>query len=464
MSLQARLHHPLGERWIELLPRGVDEPLVVGRAVTADIQIPSATVGQRHCVLFVHEGRWVVQDIVGGASGTYVNGSRVQGATFLNVGDVITLGPNGGAPAIEIDPGGALQGRRGQPAAGPLSPSLPPVPTPAPESSWPVPAAGHPIYPPAYPPQAPQQPTATAGDWPTEMTPHYYSTPRRRRNEGGQGVWIGMVATLVITGVTGYLLYRNQQGSRVVIRPAQPSTQPDGATSVRVRPGETVPTLLRPSTRPVDGRKTPDPATAPTSAAGPGTDAATTRPQAVAPSDKGPDSEASETIASVTDDAAWQQVQAARHLNDEGKAIVLFDDYARTHPGVAADQLQAYIEAMVDRIWFERIDGLCEQREDLTKKIAEVDREIAEDKDDAYKKRVSIPLREQYAAQRRRIEEELKERMKYTGKAPNLLDDAELDRLRRARDPQHYAAWKGRVLTHLRRTHGQLPWVTNKSM
>lgn len=463
MSLQARLRHPLGERWIELPPRGVDEPLVVGRAVTSDIQIPSVTVGQRHCVLFVHEGQWVVQDMGGGANGTYVNGSRVQGAMFLNVGDVITLGPDGGAPAIEIDPAGALQGRRGQPAAGPISPPPPPVGTQAPESAAYLPAAGQPAYSPGYPPQAPQQPVATSSDWPTEPTPHYYSTPRRRR-DSGQGVWIGMVATLVITAVTGYLLYRNQQGSQVVIRPAQPSTQPD-PTIPRIGPEESVPIPLRTATRPIV--EAPNPATSPTSAPAPGTtvDATPISPPAVAPPDNGPDPKAPETVAGVTDDAAWRQVQAARHLKDEGKAILLFDDYARTHPDVATNDLQAYTDAMLDRIWFERIEGLCEQREELVGKIAEVDKEIAEDKDEAYKKRVSIPLREQYVAQLRRMEGELKDTMKYTGKsAPNLLDDAELEKLRRARDPQHYAAWKARVLTHIRRTNGQLPWVTNKSV
>ena len=54
--------------------------------------------------------------------------------------------------------------------------------------------------------------------------------------------------------------------------------------------------------------------------------------------------------------------------------------------------------------------------------------------------------------------------MKYQAPtAPNLLDDAELERLRQGRDPQYYASWKGRVLAHIRRTHGELPWVTTKS-
>jgi len=39
-----------------------------------------------------------------------------------------------------------------------------------------------------------------------------------------------------------------------------------------------------------------------------------------------------------------------------------------------------------------------------------------------------------------------------------------LDKLRQARDPQYYTLWKARILEHVRRTHGELPWVTNKSL
>src|SRR4051794_18913214 len=40
MGLQIRVRHALGERVIELPDRTVDEPLVVGRASTAEIQVP----------------------------------------------------------------------------------------------------------------------------------------------------------------------------------------------------------------------------------------------------------------------------------------------------------------------------------------------------------------------------------------------------------------------------------------
>ena len=54
MTLQVRLRHALGETVVDLPTRRADEPLIIGRAREAELQIPSASVGQRHCALFVH--------------------------------------------------------------------------------------------------------------------------------------------------------------------------------------------------------------------------------------------------------------------------------------------------------------------------------------------------------------------------------------------------------------------------
>jgi hypothetical protein len=169
------------------------------------------------------------------------------------------------------------------------------------------------------------------------------------------------------------------------------------------------------------------------------------------------------TAAPAEDDPEWKQIEAARFSKDEARAVLLFDDYARTHPN-AADKLQAYTEKALDRIWFERLEQLAEQREDFAKKIEQVDRDMAQETDEAYRKRVLVPLRQQYVGRLATIGEELTKNMKYDGNAvPNLLDDAELEKLRQSRDPQEYAEWKVRVLNHIRRTHGGLPWVGAKS-
>src|SRR5258706_9465864 len=108
MTLQVRLVHALGDRLIDLPEKTIDSPIVVGRAVDAQLQVPSVNVSRRHCVLFVHEGQWAVED--GGSSGgTYINGQPVSGPVFVNSGDVLTLGRDPQAPTLVIDPFGLLQ-------------------------------------------------------------------------------------------------------------------------------------------------------------------------------------------------------------------------------------------------------------------------------------------------------------------------------------------------------------------
>jgi hypothetical protein len=159
------------------------------------------------------------------------------------------------------------------------------------------------------------------------------------------------------------------------------------------------------------------------------------------------------------EDPVWKQVQAARFSQDRAKAILKFDEYARLHPDQFSSELTEYTDKVMDRIWFDRLEQLCKERDALNRSIQQTDREISEETEDAYKKRVLLPLKEKYANRLQAVEEELKSEMKYDAPGPpNLLDDAQLDRLRRQRDPALYSGWKNRVLAHIRRSHGELPW------
>src|SRR4051812_44550122 len=103
MGLQLRLTHSLGDRLIDVEARLADRPIVVGRAGNAEVQVPSANIAKTHCLLFVHEGQWVVQD-AGGPSGTYLNGLPITEPAYLHSGDVITLGDSVQPPTIVVDP------------------------------------------------------------------------------------------------------------------------------------------------------------------------------------------------------------------------------------------------------------------------------------------------------------------------------------------------------------------------
>src|SRR4051812_10120324 len=105
MRLQLRVKHTLGTRMMEIEPRSSTRPIVVGRSPEADVQVPVGTISPRHCLLYLEGEQWVIQD-AGSPTGTYVNGGKLDGAAYLRLGDVVTLGTAPGAPSIEIDPMG----------------------------------------------------------------------------------------------------------------------------------------------------------------------------------------------------------------------------------------------------------------------------------------------------------------------------------------------------------------------
>src|SRR5580765_355089 len=109
MGLQLRVRHALGARVVEVEPRGPQRPIVIGRSPQADVQVPIGTVAPSHCVLYMDEDQWVIQDN-GSSTGTYVNGREIGGPVYLNFGDVVWLGESEGGRRIEVVPRGAGRG------------------------------------------------------------------------------------------------------------------------------------------------------------------------------------------------------------------------------------------------------------------------------------------------------------------------------------------------------------------
>jgi hypothetical protein len=232
MGLQIRVRHQLGERVIELPDRTVDAPLVVGRAATVEVQVPSVTVAPKHCVLFIHEGHWAVQDL-GAGSGTFVNHEPVDGARFLQIGDVISVGGDSNAPTIEVDPAAAAEGRTGfagtgLPQMAPVAPAYgayaAPVAAPfaAPAYGYATPVAAAPQYAAAHAPGH----YAAAGEhehapddvmhFDSTPTVGYSSSPRRRKKSStGAIVAVIAVGVAIIGGVIGYVGYADHRNKEV---------------------------------------------------------------------------------------------------------------------------------------------------------------------------------------------------------------------------------------------------------
>ena len=77
-----------------------------------------SSVAPQHCILFRYEQHWaVLEDVAaangGATSGTFVNGQQVFDPVMLQIGDVISIGPDPAAATIDVDPTAAAEGRTG---------------------------------------------------------------------------------------------------------------------------------------------------------------------------------------------------------------------------------------------------------------------------------------------------------------------------------------------------------------
>src|SRR6516165_6294157 len=95
-----------GQQAIELRPINS-----LGRHPNNTIQLLDKIVSKEHCILEQRDGRFVLRDL-GSLNGTYVNGERVRGETFLKHGDEIALGStrarydDGSGAALPLPPVG----------------------------------------------------------------------------------------------------------------------------------------------------------------------------------------------------------------------------------------------------------------------------------------------------------------------------------------------------------------------
>ena len=67
-------------------------PTVIGRGSESTIKLPASTVSRSHTEIYEFEGQLVVRDL-GSANGTLVNGTRIEGPTYVTIEDEISIGP-----------------------------------------------------------------------------------------------------------------------------------------------------------------------------------------------------------------------------------------------------------------------------------------------------------------------------------------------------------------------------------
>jgi hypothetical protein len=491
MGLQLRLTHPLGSGLVDVDARPADRPIVVGRGATADVQVPSSTVGKSHCVLFVHNGHWAVRD--GGTPlGTFLNGRRVTAPEFVGSGDVITLGAEPGAPTLTVDPHniGVTEETDAPPApvAAPraaAAPAPPPAgaaafapaafisspgmhggPSIPPPAAYPTTPQGlYAVRPPGYPaaPVAPAPPSEddewaqVAGQALRRRTPK----PKKDTSALTTVGWV-LCALVAIAGVyavyASYQRYKRESERPTVIHApaaAAPAATAPKAASIFDENAD--------AARQRDARAATQPAAAPAPAPAP-RPAAPPLPKPTSEMTK-PEMEGAPADI-VTGDADWDAIEQARVSSNNSArqeesvtVIVKLYDYQERHADKNRKTVDAYLDEAADALWWKRLAQLFEERDAARTEISKRKAEIADSKDPAFKQMLEAEITK-FAEKRDRADDTIRAQMKFAKDvAPNLFDSQERAALRTDRDPALFASWKEQVLRTVKSSRGQrLPW------
>jgi hypothetical protein len=508
MGLQLRLTHSLGDRLIDVEARSADRPVVVGRASNAEVPVPSANIAKSHCLLFVHEGRWVVQD-GGSPTGTYLNGEAVGDPAYVSSGDVIQLGTGSNPPTITVDPHGVGvveddgQGAHaaGAPPQGGYVPQqaayAPPPPMPAPARSsggmfddpeadpddnifgapaapaapsvpgYGAPRPGYGGAPaPGYPAPGYGQPAAQAeSGWEGVKPTKKYYVPKR---QGTSSATIGVVAVVSVFIVVGggywvYTAYQAQLESAkpkiIQLPPSKqeaPVAKPSGIfdpNSFQKKPEKsgTTGTPTKPGARgvPVTGAGGEgEMASASTPPKVAGTSPAS-KPVAAAEREQPPDEmPADPDIAAAMSE--WRGTPAL--------SIVRLIDYRELNGEKNKADVEKGIETCLDHLWWTRIKELFDARDKNEQEIARLKLDMATSQDAAFKQSLQKDV-DKFTTRRDKAVSVMKDDMKYDrDKPPELFDEYELRTLRKVRDEATYAEWKRVVTASIKRTKGKLPW------
>lgn len=67
-------------------------PALIGRSRHADVTLAHPMVSRRHCELNIDDDRYVVVEDLGSVNGTYVGHDRIESATRLEPGELLTIG------------------------------------------------------------------------------------------------------------------------------------------------------------------------------------------------------------------------------------------------------------------------------------------------------------------------------------------------------------------------------------
>jgi len=497
MALQVRLRHSLGERVLELPERGVSEPLIVGRGREADLQVPSISVAPQHCVLFVHDGQWVVQGMSGVVT---LNGEPLSEPAALQIGDVVGLSQEPAAPTLEIDPIGAAEGCSGPVQAAPAAAPAPAVRrmAPAPADSAgrrpaaaparapaPAPSQGYglPPQPVAYEPETPAEQLPAEGggiesfDWASgaSTSASTTSTTRRTRkppqNSSGALVATIVIASVAIIVVIAYVVKTMNARQapvvtvqpppkvRVVVPKAKGLFDPDAdQAAARAQAAGVSPSSPEQQPTPAVPSDTTPPAPAPAPATGTDPGSRATPKAADTPANMDA-AEQSSAKSHAADDPDWAAVDSA-HLDvrHQGLAVIRYDEYRRDHPGKFTADLDKYTDEAVNWLYWQRVAQLWKKQDELAAQIKQKELDLRNQPPGEFHDQ----LAKEQADLKQKLDEskkKLTDEMGYTSDIPpDAENPSQLQQLSQKRDPDKFGAFRKRVLSYVRNNHGGTWW------
>lgn len=473
MRLQLRVRHSLGARMLEVEAEESGNALACGRDRDADVQVPVGTVSPRHCLIWVDDGQWMIQD--GNSNlGTYVNGQSIGNQpSVLRYGDVITLGQGAGSPTIEVDPQGVAR-RALRPAA--ARSAVPGTDAPPQIARYPDAPAEAPDVPPAFSvatggevfdqveanaPDADEF-VSLGGGAPARSYAYSASAPSRsrprrvvRKQDSSMMIpWMLGGAAVIMLG--GVLLYMAIRQDPIPTTPPKPKPAPvvEEDTGPRRKSNNIFDDTANQGKKTSDARTT-NKAPAPIPQIIP---APQPEPQPKAETDPDTPKPANTDPGKQTDE--WRAVESALSVGvHPGQAIWIFTEYLKNNPGKYEAEVKGYIGESLDRLWWQRIGDLQKKRDAVIDEIARIDADIAAATDPDFKKDRELE-KKPLVNQRDSIIQGLTEDMGYDSKeVPNIADDVQVSKLRGARDKDKYEAWCKRVMDYVT-TRRKLPWGT----
>jgi hypothetical protein len=465
MGLKVRVKHPLGEKSLVLPPRAVEKPVTVGRSSSADVQVPSIHIAPVQCVMFVHGGKWVVQDAGGESSGTIVNGHAIAQPTVLKIGDLVTLGMEVNAPSLKVEGVGAGAA----------------APGPAPVQRKAVAAASVQTAATTAGPSSAFDEDVVTDDSLGAAAASYQSKkfyvpkgPRMSPTALTAGIMVALALVVVIV----VLAYKfNQQSSQAAVpapkvvtvtqappTPAAPATPPAPAPKpTPAQPRGSQPLLAREEVVPTQPPPPGVDASLPDQPRKPFANANSTTEDGAKAEKASAATTGAEAPAAAADDpkkkdTEWQRVEEAYKFLAPQAALLVFEDYRGAYPTTPyAKDIAKYTEETLDLLWWHRIKALCDARDITQEEIKKLDRDIAIENNKDYRAKL-IKQRADVQERKKQTEELIVNEFAFKEKdPPDLYNANTLAALRAKRDKTLWENFKKSVMESIRRER-KVPW------